>query len=85
MEIERLRERSVIRVRSSYAGGMLTTPKSGRLRSVPLSTRVGKALARFAERGWATGDDERVCEFDGGMEAVDRQPENSSVTIERAE
>ena len=27
----------------------------------------------------------RIGEFDGGMEAVERQPENFSVTIERAE
>jgi hypothetical protein len=27
----------------------------------------------------------QIGEFDGGMEAVERQPENSSVTIERAE
>jgi len=47
-------------VRSSYAGGLLTTPKSGRLRSVPLSTQVATALARLADRGWSTGDDDLV-------------------------
>jgi integrase len=44
----------------SFAGGLLPTPKSGRLRSVPLSTQVATALARLAERGWSTGDDDLV-------------------------
>ena len=58
---------SLIRVRSSYAGGMLTTPKSGRVRSVPLSTQVAARLARLAERGWSAGDDDLVFvgELDG--------------------
>jgi integrase len=51
---------SVIRVRSSYAAGALTTPKSGRVRSVPLSTQVAASLARLAERRWSTGDDDLV-------------------------
>ena len=38
---------SVIRVRSSWSGGQLTTPKSGKVRSVPMApdvaTRVGEA------------------------------------------
>jgi integrase len=51
---------SLIRVRSSFAGGLFTTPKSGRLRSVSLSTQVAAALARLAERGWSTGDDDLV-------------------------
>ena len=44
---------SVLRVRASYAGGALTTPKSGKVRSVPLAPEVARRL-----RGWpsaATG------------------------------
>ena len=38
---------SVIRVRASYAGGALTTPKSGKVRSVPLAPDVATALAQL--------------------------------------
>src|SRR5207237_2902463 len=39
---------SVIRVRASYAGGQLSTPKSGKVRSVPLAPDVAQALARLS-------------------------------------
>jgi integrase len=51
---------SVLRVRASYAGGALTTPKSGRVRSVPLGPDVAETLARLGQRGFATSDDELV-------------------------
>jgi integrase len=38
----------VIRVRASYAAGALTTPKSGKLRSVPMAPQVAETLARLA-------------------------------------
>ncbi len=41
---------SVVRVRASYAGGALTTPKSGKVRSVPLAPEVVSALGRLRER-----------------------------------
>jgi integrase len=41
---------SVIRVRSNYAGGQLTTPKSGKVRSVPMAPDVAAALARLGDR-----------------------------------
>jgi len=41
---------SVIRVRSSWAGGQLTTPKSGKVRSVPMAPDVASALARVGDR-----------------------------------
>ena len=47
----RLRPLAHPRVRSSYAGGMLTTPKSGRVRSVPLSTQTPRG-----SRGWPSAD-----------------------------
>ncbi|MBV8941913.1 MAG: site-specific integrase [Solirubrobacterales bacterium] len=51
---------SVIRVRSSYADGALTTPKSGKVRSVPLAPDVAEALAKLGQRGDFTNDDDLV-------------------------
>jgi integrase len=48
---------SLVRVRASYAGGALTTPKSGKVRSVPLAPEVAKALAKLSQREHFTGDD----------------------------
>ncbi len=41
---------SRVRVCGSFAGGRLTTPKSGKVRSVPLAPDVASALARLASR-----------------------------------
>jgi integrase len=51
---------SRLRVCGSYAGGRLTTPKSGKVRSVPLAPDVATALARLAAREHWTGDDDLV-------------------------
>jgi integrase len=51
---------SVVRVRASYAGGALTTPKSGKVRSVPLAPEVAKALAKLSQRELFTGEDDLV-------------------------
>jgi integrase len=51
---------SVVRVRASYAGGALTTPKSGKVRSVPLAPEVAAALAKLSRREHFTGDDDLV-------------------------
>jgi integrase len=51
---------STVRVRASYAGGALTTPKSGKVRSVPLAPDVASALAKLSQREWFTGDDDLV-------------------------
>ncbi len=51
---------SVIRVRSSYAAGQLTTPKSGKVRSVPMAPDVAEALARLGQRRDWVGDDDLV-------------------------
>jgi integrase len=53
-----------IRVRASYAIGHLTTPKSGKVRAVPLAPDVAGALARLGQRALATADDDLV--FLGG-------------------
>ncbi len=52
--------RDVVRVRGSYSAGVLTTPKSGKVRSVPLAPDVAEVLARLASREHFTGDDELV-------------------------
>lgn len=49
-----------IRVASSYVGGVVSAPKSGRIRSVPLSRDVAQVLARLGQRGAFTGDDDLV-------------------------
>ena len=53
----------VIRVRASYAAGSLTTPKSGKLRSVPMAPQVASTLARI---GAAATDDALVFPGDSG-------------------
>ncbi len=49
-----------IRVRASYAGGALTTPKSGKVRSVPMAPDVAAALAALGRRERWTSDDDLV-------------------------
>jgi len=56
----------VVRVRASYAGGRLTSPKSGKMRSVPLARPVAQALARLGERGIASREDDLVFLGDTG-------------------
>ena len=51
---------STVRVRGSYSGGAMTTPKSGRVRSVPMAPEVAEALARLGTREHFTGDDDPV-------------------------
>jgi integrase len=49
-----------IRVRHSYSGGQVTTPKSGKLRSVPLASDVASAIANLSRRELFTDDDDLV-------------------------
>jgi integrase len=51
---------SVLRVRASYAGGALTAPKSGKVRSVPLAPEVAQALAQLSRRERLIGEDDLV-------------------------
>src|SRR5205085_3198809 len=46
------------------AANELTTPKSGKVRAVPMAPDVGKALARLSQRERFTGEDDFV--FAGG-------------------
>jgi integrase len=50
----------VVRVRASYADGALTTPKSGKVRSVPMAPDVAGALAKLGQRESWTDDDDLV-------------------------
>ena len=49
---------STIRVRASYAAGQLTTPKSGKVRAVPMAPDVASALAKLGQRPRFTGEDD---------------------------
>jgi integrase len=51
---------SVLRVRASFAGGALTAPKSGKVRSVPLAPEIAQALAKLSRREFLTGEDDLV-------------------------
>jgi integrase len=58
---------STIRVRASYAAGQLTTPKSGKVRAVPMAPDVASALARLGQRDRFVGDDEFVFAGESGL------------------
>jgi integrase len=60
-------EGSTIRIRASYAAGELTTPKSGKVRAVPMAPDVAAALARIGQRERFTGDDDFVFAGASGM------------------
>jgi Site-specific recombinase XerD len=51
---------SLMRVRSSWSVGALTTPKSGKVRSVPLAPEVAQALAKLSQRELFAGEDDLV-------------------------
>jgi integrase len=49
-----------VRVTASYTTRALVSPKSGRVRSVPLAPAAASALARLSQREHWTGDDDLV-------------------------
>ena len=51
---------NVIRVRASFSSGVVTTPKSGKVRAVPLAPAVASALAPLSRREHWVGDDDLV-------------------------
>jgi integrase len=57
---------SVIRVRASYHEGVLSSPKSGKVRSVPMAPDVASALAKLGNRGELVADDDLVFAGEGG-------------------
>lgn len=60
-------EGSTIRVRASYAANQLTTPKSGKVRSVPMAPDVAEALALLGQRERFTGEDDFVFAGESGL------------------
>jgi integrase len=52
--------RSIVRVRASFSMNWLTTPKSGKVRAVPLAPDVAGALARLAARESHIGEEDLV-------------------------
>jgi integrase len=57
---------SSLRVRANYYAGNLTTPKSGKVRAVPLAPDVAAVLAQLGRRAHWTGDDDLVFAGTGG-------------------
>ncbi len=57
---------STIRVRASYAAGKVTTPKSGKVRAVPMAPDVASALAKLGDRDRYTGNDDFVFAGEAG-------------------
>lgn len=51
---------SYVRVAGSYTNGHLTSPKSGKVRSVPMATDVAETLAALGQREHFTGPDDVV-------------------------
>ena len=51
---------ATVRVRGSYAAGHLTTPKSGKVRAVPMAPDIATALAQLGKRENWVGDDDLV-------------------------
>jgi len=51
---------SVIRVRASYSAGVMSTPKSGKVRAVPMAPDVASALAKLSGREHWVADDDLV-------------------------
>jgi integrase len=51
---------ATIRVRASYASGHLTTPKSGKVRAIPMAPDVASALAQLRRREHWVADDDLV-------------------------
>jgi integrase len=58
--------RQTLRVRASYYNGHLSTPKSGKVRAVPLAPDVASALAKHGDREDWRGDDDLVFVGEGG-------------------
>jgi integrase len=59
-------EGEAIRVYGSVSFGELTTPKSGKVRSVPMVAEVASALAKLGQRERFAGPDEPVFPGEGG-------------------
>ncbi|UUY02184.1 site-specific integrase [Svornostia abyssi] len=58
--------RSTVHVQQSYSKGHLTTPKSKRVRAVPMAPEVAEVLTQLRQRGQLTGPDDLVFLGEGG-------------------
>jgi integrase len=72
---------NAVRVRASYYLGQLTTPKSGKVRAVPLAPAVAAALAPLSQRQDWVGDDDLV--FVGPPAATSMGPRSAAGTRRR--
>jgi integrase len=70
-----------IRVSASYAGGQLTAPKSGKVRSVPLASEVASALAHLGQR--EAGPATTTSSFPARSEATSTVPHCAAATSRR--
>jgi integrase len=76
---------SAIRVRASYTNGHLTTPKSGKVRSVPMTARVAEALARLSQREYFADENDLVfCGLVGGYLDGSALSKRDRAALERA-
>jgi integrase len=57
---------SVIRVRASFAAGVLTTPKNGKVRAVPLAREVAPVLALLGQHELWTAEEDLVFPGEAG-------------------
>jgi integrase len=74
-----------IRVRGNWAAGHLTTPKSGKVRSVPMAPDVAKTLTSLKKRPLFTGEDHVVfVGVHGGYLDGDALSSRYRATIKRA-
>ena len=62
--------------------GALTSPKSGKVRAVPMAPEVAEALARLADREHSTGDEDLV--FPGTLRATSTTPRSGAATRRRS-
>ncbi len=61
-------------MRAGYSAGQLMTPKSGKVRAVPMAPDVGSALARLGAReDWVGDDDVVFAGKAGGVALTDRR------------
>jgi integrase len=77
--------RRLLHVRRSYVLGREDTPKSGRVRSVPLIDQAARALDRLSRRKCFMGDDDRVfVDEAGGVLSQDALRPRYRRALERA-
>ena len=74
-----------IRVRASLSHGVLTVPKGGRVRSVPMVKPVAETLARLSQRGNLTAEEDLVFPGIGSWKKVEAVMEAEEYSEEQDE